>query len=74
MNGMDMMVNAVLKATGFSREGFDDAIKTGKEKAADFEKRFEAMEARQIEILNMLRNLQQPQSIAHDADVDAASN
>lgn len=44
MNGMDMMVNAVLKATGFVREDFDKGVATAKSKAVDFEKRFMVME------------------------------
>lgn len=44
MNGMDMMVNAVLKATGFDRAQFDEGVKTAKSKAASFEARFEALE------------------------------
>lgn len=57
MNGMDMMVNAVLKATGFVREDFDKGVATGKEKIADFERRFIAMESNLVEILSILRNM-----------------
>lgn len=57
MNGMDMMVNAVLKATGFVREDFDKGVATAKQKASDFERRFETMEANLVEILSILRNM-----------------
>lgn len=75
MNGMDMMVNAVLKATGFVREDFDKGVATAKSKAVDFEKRFVTMESNLVEILSILRNMhasanapQVPQ-ISHVADV-----
>lgn len=57
MNGMDMMVNAVLKATGFVREDFDKGVANAKTKAVDFEKRFVAMESNLVEILSILRNM-----------------
>lgn len=57
MNGMDMMVNAVLKATGFDRAQFDEGVKTAKSKAASFEARFEAIEKQQVEVLSILRNM-----------------
>lgn len=62
MNGMDMLVSAVLKATGFSREQFDEGMTQGKAKFADFQARFAAVEtniatvaANQAEILALLR-------------------
>ena len=55
MNGMDMMVNAILKATGFVREDFDKGVATAKQKAVDFEKRFEALETNIGEILAILK-------------------
>ncbi len=55
MNGMDMMVNALLKATGFDREQFDEGVKTAKSKAANFEARFEALEKNIGEILTILK-------------------
>ena len=57
MNGMDMMVNAVLKATGFDRAQFDTGVATAKQKASDFEARFVTMESNLVEILSILRNM-----------------
>lgn len=57
MNGMDMMVNAVLKATGFVREDFDKGVATAKTKVANFEARFLTMESNLVEILSILRNM-----------------
>lgn len=55
MNGMEMLVNAALKATGFSREQLDDSIKRGKEIAADADKRLSAVESDIAEILALLK-------------------
>ena len=71
MNGMDMMVNAVLKATGFVREDFDKGVATAKSKAVDFEKRFLTMESNLVEILSILRNMHATSAqhqIPHAAD------
>jgi hypothetical protein len=54
---MDMMVNAVLKATGFVREDFDKGVATAKQKAVDFERRFETLEANIGEILSIVRRM-----------------
>jgi hypothetical protein len=72
MNGMDMMVNAILKATGFDREQFDTGIKTAKEKAANFEARFAAIEAQQTEMLGILRNMHATPRAADAQDSDHA--
>lgn len=73
MNGMDMMVNAVLKATGFDRAQFDEGVKTAKSKAASFEARFDAMETNVAAIKGMVQaiaeNLYPPKQIQHAADV-----
>lgn len=62
MNGMDMFVNTVLKACGYSKEQLDEGIATGKAKFAEFDGRFRAVEtniaeicANQREILALLR-------------------
>lgn len=80
MNGMDMMVNAVLKATGFVREDFDKGVATAKTKVANFEARFLTMESNLVEILSILRNMHaingtpsQPQ-IQHAADVQESDH
>jgi len=65
MNGMDMMVNAVLKATGFVREDFDKGVATAKQKAVDFERRFETLEKDVGDIKYMLATL-----VTRGMDVD----
>lgn len=78
MNGMDMMVNAVLKATGFDRAQFDEGVKTAKSKAANFEARFDAMETNMAAIKGMVQaiaeNLYPPKQIQRAADAQESDH
>lgn len=44
MNGMEMMVNTLLKACGFSKEQLDNGVKVAQAKAVEYEARFVALE------------------------------
>lgn len=55
MNGMEMMISAVLKATGFSREQLDQGIAKGEAKLKEFDARLTGIESNIGEILALLR-------------------
>lgn len=55
MNGMDMLVNAALKATGFSKEQMTEGVDKGKAMIADFEARLSNVEKNIGEILALLK-------------------
>lgn len=80
MNGMDMMVNAVLKATGFDRAQFDTGVATAKSKAANFEARFDALERNVAELLTLVRSVQNSTAaiptifIQRDADAQVSDH
>lgn len=54
-SGMEMMVNALMKAAGFERAQLDNAMELGKAKAAEFEARFSNIEKNIGEILALLK-------------------
>lgn len=54
MNGMEMLVNAALKATGFSRDQLDEGMEKGKALIGDFDTRLRAVENNVNDIRKML--------------------
>lgn len=80
MNGMDMLVGAALKATGFSREQLDDGLAKGRAMIDDFERRLRNVEDDVGEILRLVRAINENRIAietakltggnAHAADVD----
>lgn len=78
MNGMDMMVNAILKATGFDRAQFDEGVKTAKTKVTTLETRFDALETNVAAIKGMVQaiaeNLYPPKQIQRAADTQESDH
>ena len=54
-NGMDYMVNALLKAAGFERAQLDAGMEQARSKATEYDQRFTALETNIGEILAILK-------------------
>jgi len=65
-NGMDMLVNTLLKAAGYSKEDLDKGIATAKTKFSEFDARFVALETNVGKILALLESRKEGEDNAAD--------